>query len=109
MNKRIRKKKGLSKIRAEECWSLDKTLAKYIYPRLVKFKEINEMSYPSELKSHEEWHSILDKIIFSFDIIANDKEVSMKNTNWFELTLEQDLKVQKGLDLFAKYFRNLWD
>ena len=34
MNKRLRKKKGLSKITEEELWGLDITLAKYILPRL---------------------------------------------------------------------------
>ena len=40
MNKRIAKKKGLAKIRQEELWNLDITLAKYILPRLQKFRSM---------------------------------------------------------------------
>ena len=45
MNKRLRKKKGLLKIREEEIWGLDLTLAKYILPRLIKFKDVNDRSF----------------------------------------------------------------
>ena len=48
MNKRLKKKKGLSKIQDNECWSLDLTIIKFILPRLKKFKEININSYPNE-------------------------------------------------------------
>ena len=34
MNKRIAKKKGLSKVTEEECWDLEFNLAKHILPRL---------------------------------------------------------------------------
>ncbi len=63
------------------------------------------MSYPHSFKNYEEWHKVLDKIIYSFDIIANGKEMYAKNTNW----QEQSSKLQEGLDLFAKHFRDLWD
>ena len=109
MNKRISKKKGLAKITEEECWSLDYTLAKLILPRLQKYIEINEYGYPLGLNNHEEWHEIVNKMIFTFDVIANKKDISVKNKNWLELELAQTEKVQEGLDLFAKYFRNLWD
>lgn len=109
MNKRIRKKKGLAKITIEECWSLDETLAKLILPRLQKYIQINEHGYPHTLNNHEEWHEIIQKMIFAFDIIANRKYPSIKNKNWLELEVEQTEKIQEGLDLFAKYFRNLWD
>ena len=45
MNKRLKKKKGLSKIQNSELWDLDYTIIKFILPRLKKFKEINIYSY----------------------------------------------------------------
>lgn len=86
-----------------DLWNLDFTLAKYILPRLIKFKKINRMSYPSCFKSSEEWHNILDKMIFSFNYIANDRNSDLKNI------LKDSKKVQKGLELFGKYFQGLWD
>lgn len=109
MNKRIRKKKGLAKVTNEECWGLDLTLAKYILPRLIRFKEINQISYPNEFKNSGEWHRILDKMIFAFDIISNNKECYLENIKWYEMNIKKSEKIQEGLDLFAKYFRDLWD
>ena len=48
MNKRIKKKKGFSKIQNSELWDLDYTIIKFILPRLKKFKEINISSYPTK-------------------------------------------------------------
>lgn len=101
MNKRLRKKKGLSKITINELWGLDYTLAKYILPRLIKFKD-NAEGYPSDI-TWEEYLVILDKMIWSFDYIVK-KEY---NTN-FEDYIQEDKRCQEGLHLFAKYFRSLW-
>jgi hypothetical protein len=102
MNKRIRKKLGLSKITAEEVWDLDFTLAKYIMPRLIKFKEVNKMSYPASFSSIEEWHSVIDKMIWSFDKVLKDDYT----TENYE---EEYKKYLEGMNLFADYFGHLWD
>ena len=47
MNKRLKKKRGLSKIQDSEYWNLDLTIIKFILPRLKKFKKINIHSYPN--------------------------------------------------------------
>lgn len=108
MNKRIRKKKGLSKITNEECYDLVDTLTKFILPRLYKFKEINVNSYPCNLSGIEEWHSIIDKMIWSLEF----KEKT-SNKNWFSYSKEdKDLmnkKYDEGMLLFAKYYHDLWD
>lgn len=102
MNKRIRKKKGLSKIRPEEVWGLYDTLAKYILPRLHKFKEVNVNSYPQGFSSIEEWHNTIDKMIWSFEIVIKD--------DWSTRDALADIKrYEEGMALFAKYFRDLWD
>ena len=108
MNKRIRKKKGLSKIKDEELWGLDVTLAKYILPRLKKFKEKNTMSHPVSFGNKEEWHSVIDKMIYSFDYVLKhdlgklDKLSTKDKKEYHE-------RYKEGMDLFAKHFMDLWD
>src|SRR5574344_1751322 len=100
MNKRLRKKKGLL-ISDNDIWSLDYTLAKYILPRLKRFKQINRSSYPSFELTKTEWKEILNKMIWSFDYIIKNNESNEL------LEIEKENKqCQEGLDLFAKYFRN---
>ena len=101
MNKRIRKKKGLSKVTISELWGLDYTLAKYILPRLIKFKE-NAEGHPSNI-TWEEYLVVLNKMIWSFDYIIKDDS----GLDFGELKKNDD-RCQEGLDLFAKYFRSLW-
>ena len=86
-----------------ELWNLDYTLAKYILPRLIKFQENNNMSYPSEFKNSKEWHKCIDKMIWSFDFIVNDRDLESKDI------VKDCKKCGEGLELFGKYFRDLWD
>lgn len=59
----------------------------------------NVVGYPVRLKSLDEWHQILDKIIETFDLLQDDDS----------LTSEEEAKrMQEGLDLFAKHYRDLW-
>lgn len=102
MNKRILKKKGLSKITNEEVWDLDVTLAKYILPRLIKFKNINTNGYPVIFNSLEEWHKVIDKMIWSFE--------KQLNNAWNYNSLDEESKIYlEGVHLFAEYFSDLWD
>lgn len=102
MNKRIRKKKGLSKIKNEELWDLDDTLAKYILPRLIKYKTINKNSHPIAFDNIEDWHNTIDKMIWSFEKIVKD--------NWVYKQLEAEKeRFEEGMNLFAKHFMDLWD
>ena len=75
-------------------------MAKDITMALKSFKKCNINSYPGNLSGTEEWHGIIDKMIYSFEIIANDDIVAQIN---------QKEEIQEGLDLFAKYFMDLWD
>lgn len=106
MNKRLKKKKGLSKIRVEELWGLDVTLAKYILPRLIKFKDINDMSYPSNFESHEEWHKTIDKMIYAFEYVI---ERNYKLYKDLEDVKRRQSDYKEGMQLFAEYFLDLWD
>ena len=107
MNKRILKKKGLSKIDKEELWKLDYTLARYIYPRLVAFKNMERIGYPTCFETPEEWEEILDKMIWSFEKIAKDNWI-LDYSNMDNVLKERE-KFDEGLMLFGKYFANLWD
>lgn len=91
MNRRIRKKK--QQIKSEELWGLDLTISKFIFPRLTLFKE--------SINSTPEWQEILSKMIYAFQYTIDDDKYK---------TLPGDYpKYEEGINLFAKYFRDLWD
>jgi len=103
-----------------------------VVPRLKLLKERN-MGYPGGL-TNEEWHDILDKMIWSFEnhdngpnpIYSEDYDhryevIELDNGNtqyrplnktgtidWSPIEKHNE-QVQEGLDLFAKYYLNLWD
>lgn len=77
-----------------ETWALDCTIAKFIEPRLRRFKEI-KAGYPA-IMSEEKWDDILDKMIYAFECINKDT------------ISDNEDSVDEGLDLFRKYFFNLW-
>ena len=94
-----------------DIWNLDHTLAMVIHPALVKFRE-NLNSHPSEVTG-EEWEEILDKMIFSFDVISNElfiEQQFFRDGTWHKEEYEEhNKKIQEGIDLFAKWFRGLWN
>ena len=88
-----------------ETWSLDNTICRFILPRLIRFKQINN-GYPP-LLTPKKWDKMLDQMIFTFDWSLNceddkyDKLTTIqKNKNW--------LKYEQGMQIFVKYFRHLW-
>jgi hypothetical protein len=90
----------------------------------------NDEKYNSKMA---EWNDILDKMIFSFDAIINEDKYfdeyyvvkpdldcgkdfieSLNDPDCRgifdnDAYLKHEERVQEGIDLFAKYFRNLWD
>lgn len=93
-------------------WSLDDHLAKLILPRLKRFKELNKHAYPGKfpgidrpdtVETFEEWHEVLDKMIFAFEWHADDDR---KYGKFDETEYE---KVKEGLQLFAMFYGALWD
>ncbi len=83
-----------------ELWNLDTTLAKVIHDVLVQFKGTGIHGYPDSAGDEEHWNEILDKMIWSFEALTR---CGLDN---FEA---DQVKIQEGLDLFAKHFRDLWD
>lgn len=133
MNNRQRKK-WLKKqdlyVNPKETWSLDITLAKYIIPRLKKFKEL-ENGYPGrgEMDTPEKWDKALDKMIQAFEYVIDLDEYWIddprydytdimfgKNKEFYEKIKEnkrsEDIRrlaaINEGLQLFAKYYMSLW-
>ena len=97
--KRQRIKRGFDDT---ELWSLYTTIGRFILPRLKAFRE-GFCGYPTVLESEDQWGEILDKMIFSFDyVVREDEEFEVREDEYYN-------RVQEGLDLFAKYFFNLWD
>jgi len=82
----------------EDCWNLFYVIAKFVLPRLVRFREMPRVSYPNGL-STKQWSCILDKIIAAFKILVKDDLASNKEA----------CIVRHGLKLFAKWFEHLWD
>jgi len=86
-----------------ETWGLDSVIAEFILPRLIRFKELN-IGFPGgwEDITFEKWQSMIDEMIFAFDwsLHHEDDTDEQQTENW--------KKYQKGMDIFAKWFRNLW-
>jgi hypothetical protein len=76
------------KFEDEELWDLDFTIADFILPRLIRFKELNNSEGVEE---------VLDKMILAFELIVND-----------DIKDENEKIIDEGLKLFSKNFRKLW-
>ena len=88
-----------------ETWGLDSVIAEFILPRLKRFKEVTN-GFPSTL-TEAKWDAILDDMIFAFewDLLDDNDE--------YEKMSEKEKKAgwdryNKGIRLFAEYFRELW-
>lgn len=95
-----------------ELWSLDFTIAKFIYPRMKAFSEIKNgtpviSSKESPLgtvpvtMSSEEWQETLDKITKGFKTLSTEDGMFFRSD-------EDDPAVNESLDLFRKWFFNFW-
>lgn len=82
----------------EDCWDLFHVIANFILPRLIRFRKMSLISYPSNL-SIKRWECILDKMIAAFKILAKDDIESP----------QEGRIIKRGLKLFAEWFQHLWD
>lgn len=159
-------------IESFDTWNLDCTLAKIIYPALLQLKsqkhgvpgdlvediggedyaqqdsfDFYKESYDDSFaKACERWDEILDKMIWSFQQLAEvdydnkyhhgtseyewvetdrlysnpitgkmEKTYQMVDKNpgehWYDHVghMMHEERIQEGLELFGKYYRNLWD
>lgn len=82
-----------------ETWSLTDTISGFIIPRLKRFKEVNN-GVPHG-QTEESWDITLDKMILSFELTCRDSGSR-------DYTDEERVQLNEGLDLFRKYFFELW-
>ena len=82
-----------------ETWNLNGTIAQFIYPRIKVFAK-DPVGYPPSL-TPKSWEKILKKMVYSFKMLSKDVD------SWGDYEKVND-KVNIGLDLFSKYYSNLW-
>lgn len=85
-------------------WNLSHYIAQISGPILRKMQK-KGLSCPMDL-TIKEWHTILDKIAYAMEHIDDDYYCRVKGENNVK---EHAIKIEEGLDLFSKYFRDLWD
>lgn len=83
----------------EEVWNTDNTLAQLIAPRLLAFKALDKHGYPPSLKSMREWNNTIQKMVDAFELMKYVRTLSD----------DEKVSVREGLELFCKYYLNLWD
>jgi hypothetical protein len=112
-----------------DLWNLDLTMSQFIYPRLKAFRDkyAKDSSYEKpkvltaeefsvlpkdkwgnyliEAYSSQEWLEILDKMLLAFERV--NKQFDYKDPS--NGTEEERLRIEEGLQLFAKHFQQLWD
>ena len=127
----MKKQKKIRNIKYKDVINLDRTIARFILPRLKFFKK-KTYTYPISF-TIEEWKSTIDKIILAFELILDDHEPDFGNLKYhiekanngywkmiedsnstfdkeaYEKWLnDKDIKRKAGLKLFADNFQNLW-
>lgn len=99
-----------------EFYSLDYSMALYIYPRLREFREKyakygtpssfcfdeNGKQYEDD-RGHENWLATIDKMIRAFELIIKDDDIGD-----MDILKEHDKQIEEGLNLYAKNYRALW-
>lgn len=85
-----------------ELWSLDHTIAKFVLPRLIRFREV-ECGYPGNL-TEKKWDKILDQMIYSMKAVCDEWKGKI---SLIDAQVEEK-RINRGLCLFGKYFRGLW-
>ncbi len=86
-----------------DTWSLDSAIARFILPRLKRFKELT-IGVPNGFNDIAEWYAVLDQMILAFELmLAIDKpNYDFKNSK------KDNVKIKRGLNLFVKYYLALW-
>ena len=118
-----------------DVWSLDHTLSRIIHPALVRLRETKH-GYPElfedgmvtphhwdrqlhfdfideEVEADyliKKWNDIMDKMIYAFGIIKAEEAYYGTHDYLWQKDEKVDWDaVQEGLELFGKYYMNLWD
>lgn len=103
-----------------ECWDLSKVLSEVILLGLQKFKAMKRCGYPAnfvtgnEEKDVQAWEDTIDKMIWSFNEVYNDNMnqplIDDNDVDQYSVAIvEYFARLQEGLELFGKYYNDLWD
>lgn len=118
-------------IDAHDTWSMDSRLAEIVAPMLRQLKGLshgipNEFAGPDPDHSDqyvfdfidrdkefnegcERWNQTLDEMIWTFEQLArNGWDLPGERVPYY-MTKAHHQRIQDGLNLFAKYYGNLWD
>ena len=82
----------------EVTWNLDKEIAKFVLPRLKRYKEITPCC-PSEIEQ-KEWDEKLDKMIRAFELVLSKDSI--------DLTRQESYEIKEGMLQFGWYYQYLW-
>lgn len=90
-----------------ELWHLYVSIAKFVLPRLIAFKSTTKGT-PCSFASDVTWKEAIDKMIFAFKFIVDDKNLQEMDDNGNMVLTEDGKKCKEGLQLFTDNFFNLW-
>jgi hypothetical protein len=113
-----------------DSWNAFETIAKVAYPILVQLKAtkqgyalvdpqdamgayIPDMPDNPDEFSEKNWDCVLDEIIWTMKELAENEpnapsyDTMNFNSSWLEDLKVYNTRIQKGCELFGKYFRNL--
>lgn len=107
-------KDGRYKFEKAEIWNADRTAARFLYKLVKKFRKEARHSCPPEPGSIKEWHKLLRKMEWSFKERIRQKHYPDirkydDNEKYAKALKKYEAKIQKGVDLFAKYLPDLWN
>lgn len=95
---------------SQEFFSLDYSLALYIYGRLRYFQDNCLVGYPMNM-TEEEWQDILNKMIKAFKLYCikdEPQDLTMSDAERLNISKNRRKQINYGMRLFIKYFHNLW-
>lgn len=94
---------------SQEFFSLDYSLALYIYGRLRYFQDNCLVGYPMGM-TEEEWGSILKKMIKAFKLycVHEDRDMRISEQERKTRSKNRQKQINYGMRLFIKYFSHLW-
>ena len=97
--------------RPAEFWSLDYTLALYIYSHLCYFRDYCLVGGPMGM-DFKEWKHIIDEMIEGFKLyIIEDNthtDYTLTEEQRHKVSKRRCRKINKGFRNFIKYFGHLW-
>lgn len=89
-----------------DSWNLNSSVAELIIYGVKNIRD-RGIGYPCVFSGIEEWHEILLTIQQGFEEYLNIHNVKYEWNSEDEKVAQE--KVEKGLELFKKYFLDLWD